>query len=90
MITYRSIIKAIRKVIPEAERTPSVQLTINEHWTIKIARPSSFDSYRDIEACVTLLYDKQIVWEVLLTQDTDLNKFCNKLSQKIKEYNYAT
>jgi hypothetical protein len=51
---------------------------------LKISKPTPFDSYGDIVARVTLYFGNEVVWDTLITYNTDLNRFCEKVKKKIE------
>lgn len=87
---FIDVITAVKEAVPKVKPVHSYWFVIkdNPHFQIKISKPSPFDSYGDMVAKITVYKDDKPVWNVLLTIDTDLNKFCQRLLQKLKENHY--
>ena len=91
MNSFKDIISTINYISPKLASTKSLCYIVNDNPNLRllIAKPSEFNNYGDVIAQITLLNNNKIIINSLITVDTDLNKFCKKLSQKIKENNYA-
>ena len=87
MLKQSDILDYIDNAMPQLQRIYNVwyALESDPDYTIRISNPAPFDDYTDIISKVSVLYKDHLVWEVLLAQDTDLEKFCLKLLQKMRE-----
>lgn len=57
----------------------------NPNILILVRRPiSSFDTYKDIVAQVTVLKNDKVLYDSLITDTVDFDKFCDKIYRKIK------
>jgi hypothetical protein len=78
--------KAIKNATTSLQLTKTIWYTVNNNPNISISirKPEPFDNYLDVIARVTLYYDGAVVWDVLITLHSDLERFCDKLKKKIK------
>lgn len=85
MNDFESVLNALKETIPELTIPKSMWYSIKGYHTclIEVSVPNSFDSYLDIIARITLYHKGKIISETLITKDTDVKKFCNKLYNKI-------
>ena len=99
MVDFKDVLTIVKTKLPKEKGTRGYWYAIQNYpgYSVRISQPNSFDNYLDIIARVTLLYNGETVWDVLISIETDLNKFINKLVHKLKthyvtnkEHNYGT
>lgn len=85
MNNFLNTVFTIKNIIPDIANLTSVCYTVkdNSDYQLKIVKPNPFDNYLDVVAQITLLHKNKTVYNTLITINTDLNKLCEKLSQKI-------
>lgn len=87
MNKFEDILTTLQNTVPKVDLERSRYYYISEqkpHVSLRISRPSSFDNYGDILARVTLLNRDKIVLDNLITYNTDLEKFFEKVARKIE------
>lgn len=91
MNSFEDIIHTINYILHKLDSTKCLCYIINDNPDLRllIAKPGAFDNYSDVLARITLLHKNKIIIDGLITIETNMEKFCNKLSQKIKENNYG-
>ena len=82
---YIDVLQALQESQIKLDLTKDIWYYVNGNprCVLRVAKPNSFDSYADVVAKITLYYDNKMLWEVLITVDTDLEKFVEKLKKKI-------
>lgn len=87
MNEFVDVLKTIKETVPKPKLVHSLWYIVNDNpkCHLKVSHPDPFDNYADIVARVTLFYDNNAVYDTLISYNTDLTKFCEKLSNKIKE-----
>lgn len=85
MNNFLNTVFTIKNIIPDIANLTSVCYTVkdNSDYQLKIVKPNPFDNYLDIVAQIILLHKNKIIYNTLITINTDLTKLCEKLLQKI-------
>ena len=85
MSEFVNFLNTLKETIPDLAISKSLWYSVKGHNTvlIEVSVPNPFDSYLDIIARITLYCAGKIISETLITKDTDIQKFCNKLYNKI-------
>ena len=87
MNSFVDVLKNIKETVPKPKLVHSLWYVVNDDTKcqLKVSHPDPFSDYADIIARVTLFYDNKVIYDTLISYSTDLPKFCEKLSNKIKE-----
>ena len=89
MNNFYDVLKQVRKCIPKYAHSRCYTVKDNPDCLVKISAPNDFDAYGDVVARVTLLYKDKVILDNLITYNSDLTRFCEKLKRKIKECSYG-
>lgn len=86
MNDFKDVLDTLKDTIPDLASVPCKRFIIpnNPKFNITVARPEPFNNYMDIVARVTLSNDSTVLWDVLITCDTNLTAFCDKIKKKIE------
>ena len=85
---FKDIIKSVQKDIPKAVYLHNYWYVLKDKpaYSIRFSKPDPFDNYQDIVAKVSLFYKDTVLYTVLITRTTDVDKFKLKLLTKIQEH----
>lgn len=84
---FHKVLTSIKEAVPEMSLVHSLWYVVQPcpKCCIKVSKPDPFCNYSDIIARVTLFYDNKVIMDNLIGYDTNLNRFCEKLSSRVNE-----
>lgn len=84
---FRDVVNTIIAEVPKLTYVRTICYTVmgDPDYQLRIAQPDPFSNYMDIVARVTLTYKEKILSDNLITVDTDLTRFAQKLYTTIKK-----
>ena len=85
MNDYRDVIKSLRDSKINTLLAKDLWYVVPRHSTyrIRISRPDPFSDYQDTIARVTLFYNDKVIMDNLVSSTSDLEKFWEKVYNKI-------
>lgn len=85
MNDYRDVIKSLRDSKINTLLAKDLWYVVPRHsaYRIRISRPDPFSDYQDIIARVTLFYNDKVIMDNLISSTSDLEKFWEKVYNKI-------
>lgn len=88
MKNFIDILNIIKNTVPKLVSKPNCWFLLKDspNYSIRITQPYDFDDYPDIIARITLFHKNTVLWDVLVAQDTDYDKFGQKLLEKIHKH----
>ena len=84
MNDFRDVFNAVKSIVPSAERIPAKVYQVSKDTSIVVSSPQNkFDTYQDVVAQIMIHSGDKIIFNRLITYNTDLDKLCKKLERKL-------